>query len=261
MGNGLSSYNEPRMNALEQKVLETYRSKSYRCTMCQDYCNRKRLELHGPLSYFNIGDEYEDDEYRIAFVGKTTWYDKSDVNELSRYPGSIFRDCRNHCKSMFENHPSKFWVYIRRIAQQLYEEEKDNTNRLLSHIVITNLTKCNTSEGSDDTTPYFLTDKCAEIFEEEIRILQPKHIILLTGRGYDPYTAKLKFGYRNPPKNVNGQMGRHKIGNIDACWWEREFSEDSRETMAFLRTRHPVRAPSQFVEEIVKWIKSSDSIP
>ena len=243
------------MNGLEHKILRTYKEMDGKCEECNIYCKNHQLELHGPLSFFCVGNEFESDKYKVVFVGKTHWYNKKQVDELNNFENSIFKDCRNDCFDMFKNYGSQFWVYIRKIAEKLYPDLNSAEN-LLNQIVITNLTKCNTSEGSEDTTPFALTDRCIELFEKEIEIMNPKHLIFFTGSTYDNYISGFNFGFQNPPKDITSQKYRKKVGNRSTLWWERVFS-DSKRSMNVLRTRHPVRAPSEFPEEIVSWIRTS----
>jgi len=107
----------------------------------------------------------------------------------------------------------------------LYLEEA-NEARLLDHISITNITKCNTSKGYQDATPHQLTENCTEIFEEEIEALRPSHIIFFTGRGYDSHIDRLNFGYANSPKDTTAQTFKKEIKNKRSVWWwHRKFSE------------------------------------
>lgn len=245
---------QKKLNAAEQRIVESYKTKSDRCKMCKEYCKDKGLPLHGPLSFFNIGEEFEHNRYRVVFVGKTHWYDKTQVEELKFLGFSEFRDCRDDGVKMFLTRQSRFWGYIQDITKRLYPEEDEAT--LLDHISITNITKCNTSQDYRDTTPHLLTENCIEIFEEEIKALRPRHIIFLTGTGYDSYIDKLTFGYGISPKDITRQTYKKEIKNqYFVWWWHRELYKSDKVRMHLLRTRHPQGAPKEFVDEIVKWIK------
>jgi len=224
------------------------------CEGCKVYCKEHELEIHGPLSFFNVGNEFENDKYKVVFVGKTHWYNSEEVKKLKFFPDSIFRDCRNDCLEMFKTYSSRsFWGQLRSITKKLYPNFK-SIEELLQKIAITNLTKCNTSKGFRDTTPYALTERCIELFEKEIKILNPKHLIFFTGADYDNYLLRLNFGFQNHPLEKTSQTSRREIGNSSPLWWEREYS-DSKRSMKVLRTRHPVIAPRGFPDEIVGWVK------
>ena len=241
------------MDSLETEILQVYNKNKEKCERCKAYCKKHEREMHGPLSYFKVGGQFENNERKIVFVGKTHWYNKKQVKELNNFNNSIFKDCRNDCLKMFKN-DSRFLVYIRKMTEKVYPDAK-SAEELLERIAITNLTKCNTSEGSDDTTPYYLTNNCIELFEKEIELLNPARLIFFTGAVYDDYILKLNFGFINSPIERKSQRNKVKIGNLQTLWWEREFSDNKR-IMHVLRTRHPVRAPSGFVDKIVSWIKS-----
>lgn len=251
---------QTELNAVEKRVVNSYSAKSDKCKGCKDYCSEYRLPLHGPLSFFNIGDEFEKDRYKIVFVGKNTWYDKSNVEGLNFLASSKLRDCRDDGTKMFltrrtlGDKPSRFWGCIQDIAKQLYPEE--NEAQLLDHISITNITKCNTSKDYRDTTPCLVKENCIEIFEEEIKALQPTHIIFFTGKDYDSNIDRLNFGYANSPKDMTARTDKKLIKNGSSVWWwHRKFSENGELSMHFLRTRHPQGAPKELVDEIVKWIE------
>ena len=141
MKNGIQT----KLNTAEKRIVDSYNVKSDKCKECKEFCNEYGLQLHGPLSFFNIGNEFEKDRYRVVFVGKTHWYDGSQVGELEFLSSCKFRDCRDDGTMMFLTRQSRFWAFIQDVTKQLYPEE--NENRLLDYISITNITKCNTSRG------------------------------------------------------------------------------------------------------------------
>ena len=246
------------LNAIEQEIAERYRAKSDRCKVCKEYCEEKRLQLHGPLSFFHIGEKFKHDRYKVVFVGKTHWYDKTEVEKLKFLGSSTFRDCRDDGITMFLTRQSMFWRYIHEIAKRLYPEE-ENEAAILNYISITNLTKCNTSTDYRDTTPYDLTDNCIEIFEEEIKALRPKYMVLFTGKDYDSYIYRLSFGYAISPRDMTKRTYKSEIKKQSyVWWWYRQFYENGEARMHLLRTRHPQGAPKELVDEIVKWIKKAD---
>lgn len=248
------------LNLAEQRVAEAYAraTKSGKCRNCLEYCDQVGLELHGPLSFFNIGENFDKDKYGIVFVGKNTWYDKCDIEVLQFLASSKFKDCRLDGLDMFSTRPSPFWEFIYDISMQLYLKGNDEESALLdslNNISITNLTKCNTTKDYRDTTPYRLTENCIEIFEEEMKALRPRHIIFFTGKSYDRYIDKLTFGYVTPPTDVTDRTYEKEIKNGRALWWHREFYENEEARMHFLRTRHPQGAPQELAREIAEWIR------
>lgn len=246
---------QPKLNAVEQEVAKRYRAKSDRCEMCKKYCEENRLQLHGPLSFFHIGEKFRQDQHQVVFVGKNHWYTTTEVEELKFLYSSTFRDCRDDGTTMFLTRQSMFWRYIHDMAKRLYPEEEDEAE-ILDHVSITNLTKCNTSTDYRDTTPYDLTDNCIEIFEEEIKALRPKHLVLLTGKDYDSYIEKLSFGYATTPEDMTRRTHKKEIKKESyVWWWHRRFFGNGEVGMHLLRTRHPQGAHRELVDEVVKWIK------
>jgi hypothetical protein len=233
---------------------------AHKFNLCQDICQTKGLEQHGPLSFFNIGDDYENDNYKVAFVGKTHWYDKNDVKKCAFFPNSIFRDCRQDGADMFKERQKGYWYGLRKITDELYPEIKDEAERILSRIAITNLTKCNTSTNSKDTTPYALTDNCVEILKEELQILKPKHLVFFTGPVYDQYLGRELFDYMSELKKDNTKENRKEIGRLSVLWWEREFSQDNSK-MFVLRTWHPAYPTldiPEFAKQVSNWVKMAE---
>jgi hypothetical protein len=253
------------LNNFERDVLTSYREKAKNCMACERFCGENKLEKKGPLSFFNIGVDFGKDEYSIVFVGKNHWYQTEDIQELKQKnhvypgPGTVFYDCREEGRELFKSDKRAFWKFIREITRSLYPKMADDLDRLLDNIVITNLTKCNTSPDSNDTTPFDLTEKCIELLNEEIKRLNPKHVVFFTGKLYDEYIDSLDFGYSEPARDLNttDTNFKKKIGKLNVYWWEREFSQvKSGKKLFFLRTRHPQRAPGQLVEQIINWVRN-----
>jgi hypothetical protein len=268
------------MNSLENKVLGVFEKNADICVKCGAECPERYKSLkppHGPLSFFNIGDGFAEDKYKILFVGKNTWYNKDDVEKLEgfpEYPKSAFRDCRDDGRDMFEHNCSMFWRCIREITQELYGDPdlypqcKNSSGRwdfdkLWEHIAVTNLTKCNTSTETDsgDSTPYYFTEHCKGFFEKEVENLKPTHLILFLGRGYDQCIKELTFVKNNSKVNDEGYTDDKKwipIGERKrkVWWWQEKFFESGK-NLFFLRTRHPQGAPAEFAKEIATWIQKS----
>jgi len=250
------------MNKLEKEIVEMYRRKSYLFDRCREFCLSQKLPQYGPVSFFNVGDDYgneEKDEYKNVFVGKNHWYDfetlKRDCVEFDS--PFIFKDCRKDGAKMFKERQRGYWSGLRKITDELYPEIKDDTEKILSRIATTNLTKCSTSTDSDDTTPYDLTDNCVEILKEEIRLLRPKHIVFFTGPVYDKYLGRELFDYMSEDTKHSTKEERKKIGKHSVLWWEREFSKGNRK-MFVLRTWHPAHHTldiSDFAKKVSNWIK------
>jgi len=246
---------------LESKVIESFKTIDVsKCKECEEYCRRWNLPLHGPLSFFNIGENFGHDQYGVVFVGKATWYNQNNVNEVSFLTPNI-RDCRDGGTKMILERRSSYWKFIKKIAQQLYPEK--NEAELLDYISITNLTKFNTSKSFHDETPLFLTKNCIDnIFEKENTALQPKHMIFLTGTHYDKYINRLKFGYATNKDRSTQTDKKENVKKESVWWWHRESIENGKVKMHFLRTRYPLFVPNEneFAIEIANWIKENETL-
>ncbi len=234
------------------------------CSKCKDIGGNK---LSGPISFFHIGSKFEEDGYKIVFVGKNSWYDKEGFKEEAK--GKLYADAtetgRDSIKGEGDNCiKSPYWNYMRAIIEKLYN------NDAFENVAITNLVKCNTT-GEDgnprDETSENIRKNCingCNIFEREIKILKPLHIIFFTGRDYDDYIKRFKFEFKQH-QIKDGNEQTKILNNKRVIWWEREFVENGRKIKT-VRTYHPeyfVRSrlgdsfENSFVNEIVNWIKKS----
>lgn len=99
--------------------------------------------------------------------------------------------------------------------------------------------------------------------KKEVEIIKPTHLVIFTGLHYDDYLKKLKLWDTSPVEKVvelkiiTGEKRQVKVG-----WWYRQYLENGKVTMHFLRTYHPgyLRGKgllSNFSQEIADWIKDS----
>ncbi len=169
--------------------------KSKNCILCKKIGGNK---LAGPISFFHIGSNFEKDEYRIVFVGKNSWYDKKDFKE-DKITNGYFADVTETGRKSLEgelNKRSHYWKRIRDIIENLYGRF------YIENFAVTNLIRCNTSgeeNNSSDITPKEIKENCMNygIFEKEIGVLKPRHIIFFTGKDYDNFIKKIDFGCDN----------------------------------------------------------------
>jgi len=254
------------------------------CSKCRKYDDNlpdgeKRV---GPLSFFHIGKNMADknSEKRIVFVGKTSWISEKEAREYEWYPGegrkiirdasgfgeeawNITEDDKKDYKNSRWKH-SGYWNYVRDITSAL--------DLTLDDIAITNLVKCNIYDETAEDKPKNITDdiyfeRCIPIFEKEIKIIKPTHVILFVGRDYDGHIKKLNFGgtleninndnydndkYKTETKTKGGE--KRKV-----WWWHRKFYRSDGTVLHLLRTRHPQGAPGGLKEKIINWARDPDS--
>lgn len=232
-----------------------------KCDLCKKIGKDK---LAGPISFFHIGSNFGNDTYKIVFVGKNTFYNKEDF-EKEKKKGNVAdvtETGRHSIKGEGENCiNSPYWYYLRDIIVNLY----NNIDKGIKKVAITNLIKCNTG-GPRDITPEEIRRNCINfgVFENEIKILKPTHIIFFTGRDYDDYIESFDFGFKHDKIKDKGKQTKIK-NNKKIIWWEREFCNNKgRIKLKTLRTYHPGylqrRGCNAFsAEEIVRWIKNNSN--
>jgi hypothetical protein len=253
---------------VEDRIFEKYAELRVGRGLCGE-CNVPK-EVNGglPVSFFVVGEDFQKQESRIMFVGKTV---QSGWESEPRNEASGFLDSRKYAKEelflpFWSTYP--FWQCIKEICQLVWEI--DNPEEIWRRIAITNLVKCSTS-SSLDTTPLQLKRNCIEnarFFENEVKIARPTHMILFTGLDYDEHLKKLSFGY-DCFKEITGivffdEAERKEVLHFKGTEkeWERVFLEGEKVKMRFLRTYHPAFFKKQedkrtFCQHIAAWIKLS----
>ena len=230
------------MSSIEDRIFDMYyeenigsETENKHCGLCKKH----HPDLAGPISFFHIGSNFENDKYKIIFVGKNSWYNKIGY-ESERVEGTSIADATETGRDSLIgawNEKSKYWDYIREIIKKLYINIKEEEERI-ENIAITNIIKCNTTGEKniyDDKTPKDVIENCiaSRIFEKEIKIIKPKHIIFLTGNKYDKYIEEFNFGCE-PRILSNNSINNGKILN-----WRRNLYDKGDLKYSILRTSHP----------------------
>lgn len=228
------------------------------CKRGNEYCNycKRNKKLAGPISFFHVGSKFNNDKYKIVFVGKNSWYNKDGYQDEISAKG-CFADARKDGRDSINGYGeykinSHYWGYIRHITEKLYGNMRDGVER----IAVTNIVKCNTTGEKDDysdNTPNDIIQKCIDfgIFEKEIQIMKPKHIIFLTGTDYDEEIENFKFGCS---EISNGR--KTKFGNGTIVRWPRKLSHNGKLKYFIMRTSHPLyKNKTLFTRNIIDWVK------
>jgi hypothetical protein len=218
------------------------------CKECREKCEDKNKV--GPFSFFHIGKNFQNDEYKVLFVGKNTWFDYDEFeylkNEKNR--GGII-DVREIGAAYLKTGSTPFWDFILEITRKLYDV---NYYEGTDKIAITNMMKCNISNGSRDKTPDFMKECCIEknkIIQKEIEKLKPKHVIFFTGSDYDDYIEEL--------------FGKNFIEDESHDW---KWKEKEYKGIKMVITYHPGskelrKNKNKFINFVVEWIKPSEQSP
>jgi hypothetical protein len=245
------------MNGLKTELFNIY--KQWNANGGCDNCIQYDRKLHpdreriGPVSYFHVGKNLnvKSKSPRIAFVGKASWNSKKDIKGEPIKNGVI--DLSEFGEYAYNNITSAYWNFITKITEEL--------GLSLDDIAITNLVKCNIydneTDTSNDITNDYYYEQCIRLFEKEIMVMRPTHMIFFTNVYYDHLLRDLRFGY-STSKDIHDENYKISIkresGPYKTCWWHRSFSNGK---MHMLRTRHPQGAPTQLKDSIVKWVKST----
>lgn len=239
-------------NEIEDQIFKKYGELRKEKGLCKG-CNVPK-DVNGalPVSFFVIGESFQEQKFRVMFVGKTvqSGWENEPIEVVSG-----FIDPRKYAKKelflpFWSTTP--FWQCIKEICQKLWK--MTDPEDIWRRIAITNLVKCSTSPGLD-TTPESLKGNCiqnAAFFENEVKIAQPTHLVLFTGLDYDDYLNDVSFGYEYRD-GKKGSLCGVKL-------WQRDFLEANKVKLRFLRTNHPAHFMKKidqqnFCKLIVKWIR------
>jgi len=250
---------------LANNLLQMYEKKinASNCKKCLESNFKKDL----PSTFWYIGDHFEDkSKPRVAFVGKTTWgkWDNESTKNYYESFNHIKGDLKSEEVVCYDEVTEKsrkgvrFFTAIKNITKSLFNIEKSDCS-FLEEIFITNLCKCNVVEKDKEnkyiniTPPEFFFN-CKEIFEQEIMIIKPSHIVFFTN-DYDDIVDSLNYGFRSEEIfEIFSGPQRFK----DKFYpWEIKMFKNRENMMYSLRTRHPQGTYSEFEVAIKEWITNS----
>ena len=239
---------------LENQIFKKYHELRIEKELCKKCVTSNEVNNGLPVSLYLVGEDFKNQEIKTLFVGKTV---QSGWESDPKDEKSNFIDTRVWAKQKFLPFWSTepFWLCIKEICQRLWDT--NDLSEIWKRISITNLVKCSTSSGLD-STPDTLKNNCiqAGFFEYEVKILQPTHIIFITGPGYDEYLKKINFGY------IYRDIAKMYDPNTRIDLWQRDFIESDLVKMKFLRTYHPgyyknLEDKRNFSQVIANWINGS----
>ena len=191
-----------------------------------------------------------------AFVGKTTWVKEEDLGDEDKI-GSVHKVWdANYYYGENASADRQYWNVIKNVSTEVHNLPSNKLD-FLNYIFVTNLVKCNIDDKrkkSSNVTPKVYFRNCMDIFEKEIMIVKPSHVILFTGVNYDDLIDTLTFGYNKKHiYDVTDDEYKKTINDKNVWWWHRIY-EDKASKLQLLRTRHPQGATSGFTCELVNWI-------
>lgn len=255
------------------QVLKMYKDLHFLQNPTCEVCKPKHKN---PLSLWQVGNKFAEDEHKILFVGKTARGDwgEPESNGYSQKPLRV-------AGKRFLKGGSPYWRYTCEIVSKLYGSPEEGWDR----IAFTNIIKCpdtKTVDKTEDSVKENCICKLA-VIQKEIEILEPKNVIFYTGNKYDRYIDNLinelkvyfkaeridikerdvflstRIGPR--PRGSNRNSRQKKANDLKYCRKELIGSNGDK-IMRFLITSHPERQPkARFVDKLVAWILQKDTEP
>jgi len=264
------------LNELEKQLIDMYKREINRvhCMSCDEKKKDlpKGYDLCFPQTLWHVGDKFRNNNVRLVFVGKTSWNTKVDLSDdiVIQTESKSIVNCFNMGKEWFkEPEGNRYWLFIKDVTQ--------SRGLTLDDIAISNLVKCNVFREENNTykdlTGITYYQNCMKIFEKEMQIIKPSHIIFLTHTEFDDLINGLRFWFDNSYwyyKDVHDmyytklitKRTEINVKNQQSHWWHREFYNDGYRNnieLHFLRTRHPQFMPDEFKTKMIEWIKYNSS--
>ena len=246
---------------MKDKLFELYeRIEIGKNSICQSCRKNKNFEI--PLSFYHIGENFNDDKDNVAFVGKTA---VGGANFEAEY--------RLEVKSGLYTDATKFgieslrlneqWAFSRPFYNYTHEIIKSyfgNIESGLKKSALTNLIKCNNA-STNDVTPNDVKHNCLNevaVVWQEIELINASRVIFYTHNSYDSYI--LNFTPKNTVsiEDIFDAKHRVKIGQKDMPWWHRKFTLEDGSQKHFLRIGHPqMKKKSAFIDSVTNWLKET----
>lgn len=219
------------------------------------------LRLGRPVSLYHAGSQYGWGGRRILLVGKNARGDVGADNGRSFLNATAVADELIDKGETRAHRLYAFWAYTRQIVQACYPNL--SFAEAWERVALTNLVKCNEQEHSPwdssvDGTPYSVAEHCLaklQVFRRELDVLQPTHVVLLTGRAYDCFLGEAMFGLQWRDAPGSGPHSVADCGGKELPWWEGFVVRDGGIPCRVLRTGHPQFKPKDpFVELVSDWL-------
>lgn len=245
-----------QLNPLEQQIAEMYKRKDI---PNNPTCRRCREAENGPkyqVGAWFVGDHFSEQNKRILFIGKTARGDiapaENDLPEKEE-PGGFNRYRMRECaRNQLWNTGWAYWRYTRDLCCEYFG--LDDVNEAREKVAFTNLIKCNNSDHQDTTTPYTI-DCCIKklnIIGEEIKILNPTHVVIYAA---DDYDEAIENVFHTDSKRFT--ITCKHIGKRSVRWREADVNYCGMK-IHVIQTGHPERKKKKdFIDEVIKSLNRS----
>ncbi len=259
-----------------EDILRMYQNKRLGANEICRSCNRDSKKtgfgrISKPLSVYQVGSNYQDNKYRLLFVGKNARGTSSYRSAIGSYVIDARRGQYSASELFLRYNKLAFWNYTKEIVCRILDCEPEEA---FESIAISNLIKCNNTmydEGANfdgtfsDYTTQLMKQNCLrkmKVFWEEINILKPKHIVFYTHYDYDEYLEVFPDSYTEyyAPHIRSSKVQTKRCGAKYIRWWDREFRRNDSSSMRVLLTSHPERKNKKdFTALVASWIQRSPS--
>jgi hypothetical protein len=227
------------------------------CQIC-----RSKADLEIPLSFYHIGENFNDDQDNVVFIGKTAVGGANfGENYKGDYQTDLFTDATNFgIQSLKLNEKwSKsrpFYNYTNEIIGSYF----DNIEIGLSKSAMTNIVKCNNASTQDET-PQIIKSQCINelgIIWKEIELMNATRVVFYTHNKYDEFIDQYKPENTIDFQDILDKKHHVNVGAKQMPWWHRQFMLSDGSTKHFLRVGHPERKNrTEFVSYVVDWLKQT----
>lgn len=204
-----------------------------------------------PLLPWHVGEKYGGDARRLVVIRRPH---RGDDPAEDRPSGT--QDGRATADRFFRTKRWPFWRFAREVLGRVYGSEEEGWSR----IALTTIVKCANSTGgteSNDRTSSTMKLCCigqVGVIRQELAILDPKTIVLFTGRDYDDWLKELRWARDQEWRDVGGRSMLKACGDAPLPWWECEIAGGG-ESVRVLRVGDPRGKPLEaFATMLAGWI-------
>lgn len=250
------------LNDLENEIVEMYNDIHLgkdENEICHN-CKIQNEKLNNPVGMWCVGKNWKKNKIKILFVGKNAVGDGNDDIESSFSDPEVMKI--DEKGNRFFSCKFAFWDYTREISKRIFGDES------CENIAVTNMVKCNDASSTKvfkDTTIKEAKDYCIDelkVIREEIKIIEPTHIVFYTNTDYDYYIFDKKSLFDFIEKKdfsgyVSSQPFKVKVGSMP-MWYREAEAKIENNNINVLRLGHPqCKTKEDFVNLVVNWINKT----
>lgn len=218
-----------------------------------EHCRDCDARFKIPLTPWIVGDKYNNDEGRILFAGKPHRLAEKDDIE---YGDNKIADGRELGEELFFNSSWAYWSYTRDILNEIYGSIEDSCK----HIVFSNVIKCSSSDGVDETS-WICANQCIsknKVIFKEIELFKPRKVVFYTFSFFKNLFGEIPFAKEGSVKERTNANHRIKCGSKKLGWWDRTLTANWGEKVDILILGHPqFMKKNEYVLLVSEWLKNT----